>query len=204
MYPNTTPTDPALHGGYVPYFYQSGLYLRYGQPQTNPSRLTLDGTLPGYDFSSTAPRKSLLDHPQTVEQIIARGYLAIPYAAPETAILTDKGQTSWLGLDDLITQVRRRYEIYQTNMYEIDRAQCSAVNSLFSIEASRGSMPANSKEVYGLNKTLQKLYMLQMDERVRLWQDVSRLRLTLPEAAQSYLSAYRKLSVLGGLGGEWP
>jgi hypothetical protein len=53
-------------------------------------------------------------------------------------------------------------------------------------------MPANSKEVYGLNKTLQKLYMQQMDERVRLWQDVSRLRLTLPESAQSYLSAYRK------------
>jgi len=204
MYSNTSPTDPALHGGYVPYFYYRGLHISYALPAIRVPRYTINSTRSGYDFSLAAPRTGPLEHPQTVEQIIARGYLVVPYSAPETAILTDKGQTSWFGLDDLISQIRRRYDIYQHNMYEIDRAQCSAVNSLFSIEASRGSMPANSKEVYGLNKVLQKLYMQQMDERVRLWQDVSRLRLTLPEAAQSYLSVYRKLSVLGSLGGEGP
>ncbi len=44
---------------------------------------------------------------------------------------------------------------------------------------------------------MNELYMEQRAERVNLWRYVSRLRLQLPETAQQYLSAYRKVSILG-------
>ena len=48
------------------------------------------------------------------------------------------------------------------------------------------------------------LYMEQRAERVSLWRDVSRLRLELPENAQQYLSAYRKVSILEDDKGDAP
>jgi hypothetical protein len=58
------------------------------------------------------------------------------------------------------------------------------------------SLYPNSKIEYSLGKRLDKLYSEQREERVNLWRDVSRLRLLLPENAQNYLTAYRKLSIL--------
>ena len=198
------PTRPAGQAGYVPYFYQSGRFVAY--PITARKNQTFSepaGPL-DYNFATFQPADPFVSHPNTVEQVVARGYLAVPRADPSTALLTDKRMTSGLGLDDLIGQIRRRYDIYDQNLYEIEQAKCSAVNSLHSVQADRGSMPANSKEVYGLSKALQRLYQQQLDERVRLWQDVSRLRLAMPETAQQYLSVYRKVQLLNDTAGDRP
>ncbi len=46
------------------------------------------------------------------------------------------------------------------------------------------------------DKRLQELYQEQRGERTSLWRDLSRIRLAVPESAQQYLSATRKLSLL--------
>jgi len=99
-------------------------------------------------------------------------------------------------LDDVIGQIRRRYEVYDRNVYEIELGKCYLISSAYAIESARGGVTLNSKEMYGLNKSLSEFYQQQRNERVNLWRDVSRLRLQLPENAQQYLSAYRKVSIL--------
>ena len=103
---------------------------------------------------------------------------------------------------DIIGQVRQRYEIYEKNIYQIELGKCYALNSMFAIEAERGGVRLDSREAYSLSKSLREFYEQQRDERVRLWQDVSRLKLALPEQAQQYLSAYRKVSILEGAEGD--
>ena len=53
-----------------------------------------------------------------------------------------------------------------------------------------------------MNKRLDELYEDQRKERTDVWRDVSRLRLQLPENAQQYLSAYRKVSILEDYNGD--
>jgi len=200
MYPNQSESSPGTDRGYIPYFYQSGLYLSCGLPRiTTPAAPS-----EGYDFSSDVPAGRLFGTPQTVEQVIARGYLAAPSSEPETAMISDKGHTAKLGIDDLIGQIRKRYQVYRQNSYELERAKSDAVNSMYAVIAHRGSVAASSREAYSLTKTMRELTQQQLDERVRLWQDVSRLRLALPENAQSYLSAYRKMSLMQDQGGDGP
>ncbi len=152
-------------------------------PANNPSY--------GIDPSPSWPADRL----QSVEQIIQHGYLAVPQSDPITAILTDKRHTSWLGLDDLIGQARNRVQFYQQNAYEIEQGKCEARNSLFRLEADQGR-PANDRQHYALDKRLQELYQEQRGERTSLLRDLSRIRLAVPESAQLYLSATRKLSLL--------
>jgi len=196
MYPDSISNGLVFGGNYVPYFYQSGLFLAYNKPLETDKKTTQSGASTGYDFTSDLVSKPSFSQPPTVEQIIARGYFRIPKGEPETAIISDKKHISWLGLDDIIGQVRRRQEIYQRNIYDLELAKCSAINAVLVLEAERGSVPADGRESYSLNKRLQELYQQQRDERVRLWQDVSRLRQILPETAQQYLTAYRKVSIL--------
>lgn len=155
----------------------------------------------GYDFTSDLIRPLGHDHPQTVEQVIARGYLAVPDGDPMTSLISDRRHTSWLGLDDLITQVRGRFAIYQRNMYELDQSVCEAHSALFRQVAEQGC-PANQKQKYSADKQTQKLYEQKREERVNLWKDISRLRLEMPEAAQLYLAAYRKQYFLNSAQGD--
>ena len=176
------------------YFYESGIVQRYLDSK-NSLLAGLSSPAPsGYDFSSDLTGRTGFVHAPTVEQIIARGYLAIPKGDPVAAIISDKKHTSWLGLDDVIGQIRNRYEVYEKNMYELELAKCSAMNTVYTHEAWHG--PTNSRVEYSLGKRLDKLYKDQRDERTNLWRDISRLRLLLPENAQKYLTAYRKLSIL--------
>jgi hypothetical protein len=180
--------------GYVAYFYEPEFAHRY---KGNMSSIPADANNRSpttYDFSSDLTGKTEFHHPPTVEQIIASGYLAIPKSDPVKAIISDKKHTSWLGLDDVISQVRKRQELYQTNMYGLELAKCAAENSVHDHEAHHG--PADSRIEYSLNKRLDALYKDQRDERINLWRDTSKLRLLLPENAQLYLGAYRKLSIL--------
>ena len=137
---------------------------------------------------------------QTVEDIVRSGYFSIPKSEAETAIISDKKHTSRLGLDDVIGQIRHRYQVYQQNINELEVSKCSAVNSFYSHEAYHG--PPNDKVEYSVSKRLDKLYIEQREERVTLWRDISRLKLQLPETAQQYLSAYRKVSILEDTEGD--
>jgi len=118
-------------------------------------------------------------------------------------MISDKKDTSWLGLDDVIQQIHTRVQIYQRNMYELTLAQCEANNAVFRQEADQGC-PANQMQRYSANKLMQKLYEQQREERVNLWRDLSRVRADLPEIVQQYLAAYRKLSILDDLRGDAP
>ena len=183
----------------APYSYATGVYQMDVRPKAPPA------PSPGYaayDFSSDLAERKKFRHSPTVEQVVSRGYFTAPRGRPETAILTDKQHTSWLGLDNIIADIRNRYEIFERNLYEIELAKCDALTAFYSREATVGFVPANGKEFYSLNKNLQNLYLQQREERVSLWQDVSRLKQTLPEAAQEYLSQYRKVSLLTDDKGE--
>jgi hypothetical protein len=191
---NTAYRNQSLNPQYVAYFYEAGLVQRYLDSK-NRSLTEPGGQTPGtYDFSSDLLGPTRSYHVPSVEQIIAHGYLAVPHSDPVDAILSDKKHTSWLGLDDVIQQIRSRYDLYQRNMYEIELSKCAAITSVHTHEAWHG--PSDSRVEYALNKRLDRLYKDQRDERTSLWQDVSKLRLELPENAQQYLTAYRKLSIL--------
>jgi hypothetical protein len=141
---------------------------------------------------------------QTIEQVIARGYFAAPQTEPELALISDRQHTSWLGLEDAIRLIRSRYEIYERNLYDIEQSKCSAVNALLRRIAESGQKPADSREHYSMNKALQKLYQEEREERVSLWQDIARVRQSLPEVAQLYLAAHRKMEILGDNKGDAP
>mgnify|MGYP001196750391 FL=1 len=202
MHPNPL-RHPRLSGtGYVPYFYQIGLHYLYLSPEDRrlrqPEQSPLEQLLPSND----AAIRRRLDHPQTVEQIIAGGYFAMPTSEPEFAILRDKAHTSWLGLDDVITQVRQRYEIYSQIMLQLDYAICASINAIYHHEAYVGPGSASSKQHYAKHKAIQEAYEQKRMERVNLWKDVSRLKLSLPEVAQMYLAAHRKEAILKTLPGD--
>lgn len=149
-------------------------------------------TRPRYDFSSE----------QTVEDVIARGYLAIPTGDPVTAVLGDRRHTAWLGLDDAIRMIRARQDAYHHNMDGILYATAAATNALHTWEAERG-WPSD-RQLDNTHKTLQNLYAQEREERVSLWRDVARVRATLPEVVQGYLAAHRKLVLLDGVDGDAP
>ena len=180
---------------YIPYFYESGQFLRYNEPVKNRRAQTYFMSS-GYNFSSEG--SSILDpeQPQTVEQIIYQGYLAIPTGDPVTAMITDKKHTAWLGLDDAINQIRKRYEIYEQNIELLEENKCNSMNVFLAHYDKVKPMSVDDRIYYSLNKNIQRLYTQQMDERVNLWRDVSRIRQSLPESAQQYLAAVRKNTVM--------
>lgn len=186
---------------YVPYFYEAGRVHSY---LTNGKK-SFERLIPGaadYNFTSDLTGKKHYFKQQTVEDVIRNGYLSIPKDESETAIISDKKRTAWLGLDDIIGQVRNRFEAYERNIYELEISKCAAINALHEHEAHHG--PPTSRVEYSVNKRLDKLYSEQREERVNLWRDISRLKLLLPENAQKYLAAYRKVSILEEDGGEGP
>ena len=187
---------PNFEAGYVPYFYQSGKFLLYNTPYKASKSQIILGT-GHYDFTSDlVPNKTGYSKPQTVEDIILKGYFAIPKSESEMALISDKTHTSKLGLGDIIDQIRDRYVIYEKNMYQIEMSKCYAVSSQLAVESSRGGVATNSREAYSLTRTVGELYFQQCEERRHLWADISKLKLNLPEQAQSYLSSYRKMSIL--------
>jgi hypothetical protein len=194
MYPNMTIGKPHFGPEYVPYFYAAGRFVSYDLARSHGPLDVRFVPAASYDFTSDLIHRRTYPTPQTVEQVIRRGYLAIPESEPETALISDKKHTARLGLDDVIGQIRRRYEVYDQNIYELEWSKCEAINCLYRHESYHG--PTDSKVEYSVSKRLNDLYQEQREERTNLWRDVSRLRLELPENAQQYLAAYRKVSIL--------
>jgi len=197
---NRTKLPSRTDQDYVVYFYESGLSTQYQQRQKNLLTQPNYGPTALYDFSSDLLRKPTWPVQQTVEDVIRNGYFSIPKSEPETAIISDKKHTAWLGLDDIVGQIRNRYEVYQGNIYDIEVAKCAVINTFYTHEAWHG--PSDSRVEYSVNKRLDGLYESQRDERINLWRDVSKLRLLLPETAQQYLRGYRKVSILEDSGGD--
>ena len=194
MYPNQTIGRPHFGPGYVPYFYAAGRFISYDLPRAHAPLEVRFVPASSYDFTSDLVQRRRYPVLQTVEQVIRRGYLAIPESEPETALISDRKHAAGLGLDDVIGQIRKRYQVYDKNMYELEWSKCEAINCLYRHEGYHG--PPDSKVEYSVSKRMNDLYQEQRAERVNLWRDVSRIRLQLPENAQQYLSAYRKVSIL--------
>ena len=91
--------------------------------------------------------------------------------------------------------------IVRENLYEIELAKCEAVNEFFECEFEQGGF-ANEHQRKTLAGRLQELYSDQRSERITLWKDISGLRRALPESAQQYLAAFRKLAILNGERGD--
>ena len=143
---------PNFGAGYMPYFYQSGKFLMYNIPGKRSESPKYSHTS-GYDFTSDlVPNKTGFPKSQTVEDIILKGYFALPKSEPEMALISDKTHTSKLGLGDIIDQIRDRYVIYEKNMYQIEMSKCYAVSSQLAVESARGGVHTSSREAYSLTR----------------------------------------------------
>lgn len=137
--------------------------------------------------------------PQTVEDLVRDGYFAIAKREPETAVLVDRQDIAWLTLDDALTQIREREDIYRKNMLELEWAKCYAFDEL-----ARQGWPASDEKAALYQGRIADLHADQRAERVRFWNDLSRVRQLVPPSAQAYLSATRKNQILGLDGGDQP
>ena len=188
---NTPSLTSAPTGAEKPKNYKFERYLldRYlRKPQSSLYRPTPHTSS---DFFRSDPVGRDDEGPQTVEQLISRGYFAVPRMAPETAGIHDRKFSSWLGLDDIIGQIRQREDLYKKNMLELEWGKCYAFNEL-----AHGGWPASADQMTLYHKRLQELHAEQRMERVSTWRDVSGLRQLLPENVQGYLSAMRKVEIL--------
>ena len=202
MYPNHSPDTAATRGGYVPYFYQAGLHQSYGLPSPNPAERPHESPHgPSGEYASASPFEHA-DRIQTIEDVIVRGYFSVPQSDPITATISDREHTSSIGLGDVISQIRRRYEIHHENLDQMELGKCAAMNAIYQHEAYCG--PPSSKQTYAKHKAIQDLYEEERVERTALWKDVSRLRIQFPESAQQYLSAHRKRLILADNPGDAP
>jgi hypothetical protein len=198
---NSSNPNPAagVPYGSVAYRYLYGRHDQYGRL---PS-VSRYGVRPYWTAksapSSGQPVPGIDDGPQTVEDLIEQGYFAVPAHEPETAVLFDRRHTSWMALDDVLGQLQHRYEIYSKNMLDITWSECYAFN-----EMARHGRPATDEAYAVYEKRMQDLRSDQRAERTAFWRDVSRIRERLPESAQQYLSAFRKLQILGDEGGDGP
>jgi len=199
MYPNQPTSVPRPRGHNVPIVYRPQAYGVPPAPYLGGQHAmgAAPPAAPGqrqYDFARDR---------QTVEDLITRGYLARPTGDPVTAALTDQRDTSWLGLDDAIRQIRTRYTLYTRNMHGILYATAAALNALHTWKAE-GWYHYSERQLTNQHRTLQDLYAQERQERISLWRDLARVRATLPEVVQQYLAAHRKLSLLDDVEGEVP
>lgn len=177
------------------YYYMYGRKHHYG----SLSEARNDGPRPFETHSVSRQHSHPLDSgPQTVEDLVYQGYFAVPARENETAILHDRVDTSWLGLDDVLTQIRQRHDVYRQNLLELQWSECYAFNEL-----ARGGWPPSPEQYVLYERRMQDLRADRRAERVTLWRDVSRLRERIPESAQMYLSALRKLDLLKDTDGDF-
>ncbi len=188
---NTSSNTPTAEANDKAYFFSR---RSYGTPYLMAQYLAPPLQEPAPAPSYAARSATSDGRVQTVEDVITNGYFATPDDDPSLAIIGDRRRATWLGLDDAIRQLRLRYEIYERNLDDIGQAECDAANALHTWRAERG-WPSD-RQLDNLQRTLQALDGQRREERLSLWKDTSRLRQTLPEWVQRYLSAVRKKDLL--------
>jgi hypothetical protein len=192
MNPSSPQSAANIPYGSIRYHYQYGRHQQYGHLPA----VSRYGVRPYWSakqvLSPPKPQPIIDDGPQTVEDLIQEGFFAVPAREPELAGLYDRRQTSWMALDDVLGQIRDRHEVYRRNILDIQWAQCYAFNEL-----ARNGPPATDEAYAAYERRMQDLRADQRAERVALWRDVARIRERLPESVQQYLSAFRKLQILG-------
>ncbi len=193
--PPKKPANPMYNSVANHYLY--GRQQLYGSSPTSSLYPAIPTHYTKNFFTTGTPISKIDEGPQTVEQLVQQGYISLPTSEPETALLTDKKHTSWLGLEDVIGQVRQRREVYQKNMTDIEWGKCYAFNEL-----AKGGWPPSSDQESTYAQRLQDLHGQQRNERVAYWRDISRIKQTLPESVQQYLSAFRKTELLKDMDGD--
>jgi len=200
MYLSDTQNGPSGDLKYVSHIYRYEHPFRYQmREKVSPNYPIISNS--GYHFLSDNYSCVNPEQPQTVEQIVEKGYFAVPPGDSITAVVSDKKHSSRIGLDDLIGQIRQRYQIYDQNIYELKQSECSALNVFHRHVCWYDGIGGTDRQYYSLNKRLQTIYQMKRDERVRLWQDISRLKEKVSGKILDYLAAYRKMAVLDDDGG---
>ena len=199
MNSNPTNSAPGLPYGAVADQYLYGRQNQYGRMASVPRYGSRRYWRAAPASSQSKPWPGIDDGPQTVEDLVQQGYFAVPAREPETAGIFDRTHTSWMALDDVLGQIRQRHDIYKQNLLDISWGECYAFNEL-----ARQGRPATPEAYILYGKRMQDLQSEQRAERITFWRDVSRIRERLPESAQQYLSAFRKVQILDDDGGEGP
>lgn len=138
--------------------------------------------------------RSRVSDRQSIDALIGQGEVAVTAADPVTAMLGDRLHANWLAVDDTIVQIHRRYEIYEQHVRQIEQSRLSTLNLMHSFPKLFDRVSPSDYQV--IHRMLSEIDLQRRAERLDLWRDVSRLRQTLPELTQSYLSGVRKMDVL--------
>ena len=133
------------------------------------------------------------DQQTSVDQVVMNGYMPICHTEPIGGILGDGKTASWMQVDDLICQIRSRYEIYSLHMYGLLREEILTRNAAMNWHRPPGWTPMEDPDVL---RSVQALESQRRQERTGLWRDVSQLRQSLPQLAREYLSAHRRSEIL--------
>lgn len=187
---HTTPHNPAHEDRPSYYIYHRA--RAYGAQAPNASYPPDSKRYEPLEFLPDPKPASIDRGPQTVEDLVRDGYFAVSKREPETAVIVDRQDMAWLTLDDALTQIREREEIYRKNLLEIEWAKCYAFGEL-----ARLGWPASDQTSALYQRRIADLHADQRAERVRFWNDLSRVRQLVPPSAQLYLSAIRKSQILG-------
>lgn len=113
-------------------------------------------------------------------------------------IFADKRKTSYLALEDIVTQIRRRYQIYDSNIRVLEYSKIKLREHFYQCPQQLGFWQPGQKEM--LTEQMNQLYQKQLDEKVSLWKDVSKLKLMLPQSLNDYLTIKRKSDIYNGGG----
>ena len=111
-------------------------------------------------------------------------------------LFADKKRTCYLGLEDIISQIRKRYDIYESNVRVLEYSKIKLSENFYQWPQIHGFWPPGQKEMF--SDQMNRLYQKQLDEKVSLWKDISKLKLMLPESLNDYLSIKRKSDIYDG------
>jgi hypothetical protein len=135
----------------------------------------------------------------SLERILSDGRLSVPRAEPAEAMLIDRQRTQQLGLDDVITQIQWRYDLYRQHMDELQQTELTVLNAHHTWHDPWGIV--DDRRDPELRRELDSVEQQRRAERLSLWRDLSRLRQAVPDWAERYLSAYRKVQLVKDGGG---
>lgn len=169
-------------------------------PARSPSYLACpaDGTEP-YQLPHDAPNRAIEgggrptpDPSRGLEAIVRAGKFHPPRSEPALAMITDRQYIAGLGLDDVIRQIRQRLDLYRLHMNGLTAEELSAREA-----AQSWFDPLNTwQRDPQFQAIMREIDQRRRGEQLACWRDLSRLRQSLPEWAQLYLTALRKTQIL--------